>query len=155
MVTALQVPADELIRRIAKKLKEEYSDKVRPPEWSRFVKTGIHKEYPPVQDDWWYLRAASMLRKLYKSKEPIGITTFSVIYGGKKRFGSSPPHFRKASRAIIRNILKQLESAGLVTKVPGSGRQLTPMAVSMLDRVSKEIFKELVEKNPDLKIYLE
>lgn len=155
MVTALQVPADELIKRVAARLKEEYGDKIKPPEWARFVKTGIHKEYPPVQDDWWYVRAASMLRKMYKSSEPIGISTFSVIYGGRKRFGSSPPHFRRASRAIIRNILKQLEAAGLVARVPGSGRRLTPVAISMLDKISKEIFRELAEKNPELRKYIE
>ncbi|MCI4396116.1 MAG: 30S ribosomal protein S19e [Thermoprotei archaeon] len=155
MTTALQVPADELINKLAVILKEQYGEKVRPPEWARFVKTGIHKQYPPVQDDWWYIRAASVLRKLYKAGGPVGISTFSVIYGGKKRFGSSPPHFRRASRAIIRNILKQLESAGLVTRVPGSGRQLTPLAISMLDKVSKEIFKKHAEENPELKRYLE
>jgi len=155
MTTALQVPADELINKLAVILKEQYGEKVRPPDWARFVKTGIHKQYPPVQDDWWYIRAASVLRKLYKAGGPVGISTFSVIYGGKKRFGSSPPHFRRASRAIIRNILKQLESAGLVTRVPGSGRQLTPLAISMLDKVSKEIFKKHAEENPELKRYLE
>uniref|UniRef100_A0A7J3SJF5 Small ribosomal subunit protein eS19 n=1 Tax=Fervidicoccus fontis TaxID=683846 RepID=A0A7J3SJF5_9CREN len=155
MTTALQVPADELINKLAVILKEQYGEKVRPPEWARFVKTGIHKQYPPVQDDWWYIRAASVLRKLYKAGSPVGISTFSVIYGGKKRFGSSPPHFRRASRAIIRNILKQLESAGLVTRVPGSGRQLTPLAISMLDKVGKEIFKKHAEENPELKRYLE
>jgi small subunit ribosomal protein S19e len=155
MTTALKVPADELINKLAVILKEQYGEKVRPPEWARFVKTGIHKQYPPVQDDWWYIRAASVLRKLYKAGGPVGISTFSVIYGGKKRFGSSPPHFRRASRAIIRNILKQLESAGLVTRVPGSGRQLTPLAISMLDKVSKEIFKKHAEENPELKRYLE
>jgi len=155
MVTALQVPADELIKRVAARLKESYGNIIKPPEWAVFVKTGTHKEYPPLQEDWWYIRAASMLRKMYKSGEPIGISTFSVIYGGKKRFGSSPPHFRRASRAIARNILKQLEAAGLVTRIPGSGRQLTPVAVSMLDNISREIFKELADRNPELKKYME
>ncbi|MEM0021163.1 MAG: 30S ribosomal protein S19e [Fervidicoccaceae archaeon] len=155
MVSVMQVPADELIRRVAVRLKEEYGSKIFPPDWARFVKTGSGKEFPPVQEDWWYVRAASILRKLYRSAEPVGIGTFSVIYGGRKRFGSSPPHFRRASRSIIRNILKQLESAGLVMRVPGAGRKLTPTAISMLDRISKEIMKELVERNPELKRYFE
>jgi small subunit ribosomal protein S19e len=152
MVTALDVPADELIRRVAKKLKEEY-DQIKPPAWAYYVKTGPHKERPPEDPDWWYIRAASILRKLYKSGEPIGIETFRVIYGGRKNRGVRPEHFVKAGGSIIRKILQQLEAAGLVQKVPGKGRTLTPLGVSLLDRTAKEIARELVKKYPELSRY--
>ncbi|AFH43244.1 30S ribosomal protein S19e [Fervidicoccus fontis] len=154
MVNAMQVPPSILVERLAKYLKENYSEVINPPEWSKFSKTGSYKEYIPLQEDWWYYRAASILRKLYKAKGPVGIERFRVIYGGKKRFGSSPPHFRKGSGAIARNILKQLEKAGLVTRISGKGRTLTPNAVSLLDRISKEIMSELAEQTPELKRYL-
>ena len=154
MVTALDVPADLLIRAVARKLKEEYGDYVKPPVWAFFVKTGVHKERPPQDPDWWYVRAASMLRKMYKSGEPIGIETFRVIYGGRMNRGVAPEHFAKAGGSIIRKILQQLEAAGLVVKVPGKGRTLSPQGRSLLDRTAREIMEKLVKEYPELGRYL-
>lgn len=153
MVHALDVPADMLIRAVARKLKERYGDYVKPPTWAFFAKTGVHKEKPPSDPDWWYVRAASMLRKLYKSSEPIGIETFRTIYGGRQNRGSAPEHFRKGSGSVVRKILQQLERAGLVRTIPGKGRVLTPEGRSLLDRTAKEVFEELVRERPDLEIY--
>ncbi len=152
MVTALDVPADELIRRVAMRLKEEY-DQIKPPVWAFFAKTGVHKERPPEDPDWWYVRAASILRKLYKAGEPIGVGAFRVIYGGRKNRGVKPEHFAEAGGSAIRKILQQLEAAGLVAKAPGGGRVITPLGVSLLDRVAKEIADELVKKYPELSRY--
>ena len=151
MVTALDVPADALIKRLAEKLKE--MDQVKPPTWAYFVKTGVHKEKPPEQSDWWYVRAASILRKLYKSGEPIGVGTFRTIYGGRQNRGSAPEHFRKGSGSIPRKILQQLEAAGLVRKVPGKGRVLTPQGRSLLDKTAREVMEELLDQRPELKRY--
>lgn len=63
MVTVYDVPAEKLILKVSEKLKE--NDKIVPPEWAEFAKTGIHTERAPVQQDWWYTRAASIMRKLY------------------------------------------------------------------------------------------
>ncbi len=153
MVTALDVPADLLIKRVAEKLKMEH-EQVKPPVWAYFAKTGVHKERPPHDPDWWYMRAASILRKLYKSGEPIGIERFRVIYGGRMNRGVAPERFAKASGAVIRKILQQLEAARLVRKVPGKGRELTPQGRSLLDRTAKEIMKELVKEYPELERYL-
>lgn len=152
MVTALEVPADLLIKRVAEKLKKY--EQIKPPAWAYFVKSGVHKEKPPEDPDWWYVRAASMLRKMYKSGEPIGIETFRTIYGGRQNRGSAPEHFRKGSGSIVRKILQQLEAAGLVVKVPGKGRTLSPAGRSLLDKTAKEILQELVKERKDLEIYL-
>jgi len=61
MVTARDVPADELIKRLAMRLKN--FEQVKPPEWAAYVKTGVFKEKPPTDPDWWYVRAASLLRQ--------------------------------------------------------------------------------------------
>jgi len=151
MVNALEVPADLLIKRVAEKLKEY--DQVKPPAWAYYAKTGVHKEKPPENPDWWYVRAASMLRKLYKSEEPIGIESFRVIYGGRQNRGVAPEHFRKGSGSVARKILQQLEAAGLVEKVPGKGRRLSPAGRSLLDKAAKEIMEELVKERPELEIY--
>ncbi len=153
MVTALEVPADKLIERLALYLKNNVPQ-VKPPEWAYFVKTGAHKEKPPSDPDWWYYRAASILRKLYKSSEPIGIETFRTIYGGRKNYGSAPEHFVKGSGSIVRKILQQLEQARLVRKVRGKGRTLTPQGRALLDRLAFEIMIELVKEQPELAKYL-
>ncbi len=64
MPTAFEVPANDLIDKLAKHLKENVSE-ISPPTWSEFAKTGAHKERPPQDPDWWYMRCASLLRKLY------------------------------------------------------------------------------------------
>ena len=151
MVTALDVPADRLIKRLAEKLKEY--EQIKPPLWAYFAKTGVHKERPPEDPDWWYVRAASMLRKLYKSSEPIGIETFRVIYGGRMNRGVAPEHFAKGSGSVVRKILQQLEAAGLVKKIPGKGRVLTPQGRSLLDKTAKEIMEELLKEYPELERY--
>ncbi len=51
-----------MIRELAKYLKEN----VPPGKAARlgvFVKTGPNKDRPPMQEDWWYIRAAAVLRK--------------------------------------------------------------------------------------------
>ncbi len=151
MVNALEVPADKLIEKLAEKLKKY--DQIKPPVWAYYVKTGIHKEKPPENPDWWYTRAASMLRKMYKSKEPIGIETFRTIYGGRQKRGSAPEHFAKGSGSIVRKILQQLEEAGLVVKVPGKGRTLSSLGRSLLDKTAREVLEEIVKEKPGLEIY--
>ncbi len=151
MVTAKEVPADALIRRLSEYLKENVRE-LRPPLWTPFVKLGVHKENSPGDQDWWYMRAASILRKLAVSEEPVGLNTFSVVYGGLKRRGSAPPHFRRASRNHVRKILQQLERAGLVTRTP-RGRVLSPKGQSLLSSIAHEVFAELVRERPELSKY--
>lgn len=153
MVTALEVPADLLIKRLAEYLKQRVPA-VKPPAWAYFVKTGAHKERPPQDPDWWYYRAASILRKLYKSSEPIGIETFRTIYGGRKNYGVAPEHFVKGSGSIVRKILQQLEMAGFVKTIPGKGRVLTPTGRALLDNLAYEILRELARERPELMKYL-
>ena len=71
-----EVPADLLIEILASKLKDE--NIVTPPEWSNFVKTGSHAERPPQSDDWWYVRCASLLRKVYLHG-PIGLSVRRIL----------------------------------------------------------------------------
>ena len=59
MTTLYDVPASDLISKVAEKLKE--NEHVQPPEWAAYVKTGAHKELAPTNNDWWYIRCAAVL----------------------------------------------------------------------------------------------
>jgi len=127
-----------LIRKVATYLKE--NKVVDPPSWAMFVKTGVHKERPPQDPDWWYIRAAAIMRKLYL-KGPIGVSRLRTMYGGRQRRGHKPPKFSKGSGAIIRKILQQLEAAELVQKADKKGRILTPKGRELLEEAAKVMLK--------------
>lgn len=125
---------NRLITAMAEELKK--GKLVEPPEWSKDVKTGAHKERVPEQDNWWYIRSASVLRKVYLSSKPIGVQRLRTAYGGKKNRGHKPERFAKASGAILRKMLQQLEASGLIKKVdaPIKGRVITPKGQSLIDK---------------------
>jgi len=78
------------------------------------------------------------LRKLYLN-HPIGVARLRKVYGGRKNNGTAPEHKRKASGSIIRNILQQLEKAGLVKTEKRKGRMLTPKGRSFVSKSIKSI----------------
>src|SRR3989441_7189773 len=104
MPTAFEVPANELIDRLAKHLKENVSE-ISPPPWSEYAKTGAHKERPPQDPDWWYARCASLLRKLYVHG-PVGVSRLRVQYGGNVGKGDPPQHHGRAGGSAIRDALQ-------------------------------------------------
>jgi len=139
MVTPLDVPPSKLIERLAEKLEKEFSE-VHEPDWAKFVKTGSHKERPPTQENWWYLRAASLLYQVFR-RGPIGVGHLRKIYGGRKNRGSRPERKRRAGAKIIRVALQQLEKAGLVVKTV-EGRKISPKGQKLLYEIAKEIARE-------------
>ncbi len=151
MVTVYDVPPDRLINEVAKVLKEE--GKITPPEWSKWVTTGVHKERGPEQEDWWYVRVASVLRKIYVYG-PIGTSRLAAHYGGKEDRGSKRYKARKGSRAIIRHALQQLESLGFVEQREKEGRVITPKGRSFMDNIAKRVMDELVKERKDLEKYV-
>ena len=64
MTHILEVSPGQLIIKIAEELKKQKL--VQPLEWSAFVKTGHHKERHPDNPDWWYHRAAALIRSVAK-----------------------------------------------------------------------------------------
>lgn len=140
MIRGFDVDQRELVTKLANNLEREKF--VSPLEWAKFVKTGPAKDRVPSQDNWWYLRAASILRRMYVDKKPLGVNRLRVIYGDKSKNTYSKHHFKPASGAIIRHILQQLENSGLIKKVQIQkhfGRALTPKGISLIDRSAKEL----------------
>lgn len=108
-------------------------EQVKAPEWAPFVKTGAHKERPPMQEDWWDIRVASVLKKIQKFG-PIGTNNLAKYYGGRKNRGVRPDIKRIGSRNIIRKSLQQLEAAGLIKNNDNgkAGRVLTKAGTDFL-----------------------
>ncbi|MFH1821172.1 MAG: 30S ribosomal protein S19e [Methanobacteriota archaeon] len=139
-MTVKEVQPAALIKRLSEELKKV--EAVKPPHWSLFAKTGAHKQHPPEQQDWWYMRAASLLRRIYIDG-PVGISRLRSFYGGRQNRGQAPEHFHKAGGKIIRVVLQQLEKAGLVSKAERKGRRLTHKGVSMVEDVAKQMRSEV------------
>lgn len=136
MQTVYEVDPQQLIEAAAERLEQEY-DAIDMPEWAEYAKTGVHKERPPQQENWWYIRAAAVLRKIYK-EGPLGTARLRSRYGGRQRRGHETEHFARASGKVIRTILQQLEESGLVELEEGEGRAITADGQSFLDAVAKD-----------------
>ena len=150
MPTVYDIPANILIRRLAQDLKSR--EEIAPPEWMQFVKTGAHKERAPDDPDFWFVRCASILRKVYLNG-PIGTERLRIVYGGRKRRGVKPNRFQKGSGAIVRTALQQLERAGFIMKQGTKGRELTDIGRSYMDKLSSALKKELSKAIPELEKY--
>lgn len=57
------VDQHEAVKQIAHFLKK--SGKVKVPEWSDIVKLGANRQLAPIDPDWYYIRTASIARRLY------------------------------------------------------------------------------------------
>ena len=146
-------PSD-LVEKASEELKK--IETIKAPGWADFVKTGMHKERPPASKDWWYIRAASILKQVYKNG-PVGVSKLRTKYGGKKNRGVKIEHFYKASGNIIRKIMQQLEKEEFVKKDMKSvhkGRIITSKGKKFLDDIAKTISKAEVKvekKEPEVK----
>jgi small subunit ribosomal protein S19e len=151
LTTPYDVPAYEFIEKLAKYLRENV-DEVQPPAWASVAKTGTHVEKQPQNPNWWYIRSASILRKVYVHG-PLGIEKLRADYGGRKDFGTKPEHAVKAGGSNIRKVLQQLEAAGLVQTAKPQGRKMTPKGRKLLKEVAEDLQKELVKAVPELRKY--
>lgn len=140
MPTVYDVPADALIEHLAEYLKNNVAQ-VKPPPWAYYAKTGAHKERPPENPDWWYLRSASLLRRLYIFG-PMGVSRLRKVYGGRKRFPMRKAHSVRAGGSPIRKALQQLEQAKFVSH-SNKGRVLTDKGKSLLDRMAAEVYEAI------------
>lgn len=144
--TVYDVSPDTLIARVAEYIKKNVPE-VKPPEWAKFAKTGAQAERPPQDPDWWFIRTASVLRKIY-IMGPIGTSRLRKEYGGRRRRGSRPAHFVKGGGAIIRKVLQQLEGAKLVKTLEKKGRVVTDEGRGLLDALAGKVKRKTERKAP-------
>ncbi|MFB6296776.1 MAG: 30S ribosomal protein S19e [Halobacteriales archaeon] len=151
MVTLHDAPAEELIEAVGEHLREEIAE----PDWVTFAKTGPDKEFPPEQEDFWYRRAASVLRTV-ATDGPVGVERLTTRYGDKKkgstRYRVAPEHRVDGSGKLIRTILQELEEADLVERPPNDeGRVVTGEGRSLLDETAGDVLEDL--DRPELERY--
>lgn len=136
MVSVSEANPEKLIMAAAKEL--EKIKEMQPPEWAKYVKTGIHKERPPQQENWWFIRAAAVLRKVYLNPG-IGVSRLRKEYGGRKNRGHQPEHKYRGSGSVIRKVLQSLEKAGFIKTENRKGRFITPKGQSFLHKIVKSV----------------
>jgi len=151
LVNPNDVPASLLIERLATYLKDNV-DQIAPPPWVNMVKTGSHVEKQPLNPDYWYVRSASLLRKIYVHGS-IGVEQLRAEYGGNKGFGSTPEHASKSGGTIIRKALQQLEAAKLIETAKPQGRKVTKEGKKLLQELAESIMEELVKQVPEMAKY--
>ena len=150
MVTFYDVPPDALIEALSERL-EDHLDR---PDWVAYAKTSTANEFPPEQENFWFIRGASILRKV-AIEGPIGVSRLATEYGsraeGSARFETRPGRRVDASRKIIRTLLQQLEDADLILLEEGAGRRTTPEGQRLLNEVAAEVHERL--ERPELERY--
>jgi len=105
----------------------------------------------PLDNDWLYVRAASISYQLYM-RGKIGITALRDHYGGRQRNGTCKPHHRKGAGKVIRYCIKQLEDQQLIghvkytnddeTTSASQGKALTKKGITDMDRIASQIMSE-------------
>merc|ERR1712127_500722 len=130
-VTVKDVPADEFIKR---------QPKFDVPKYHDIVKTGVIKEFAPYDEDCFYVRSASILRKVYLRKGT-GVGALKKWYGGSNgtHRGTRKAHFSTASGAIIRKACFELEKLEMMDKAGDGGREITSKGRAEMDRIAGNI----------------
>jgi small subunit ribosomal protein S19e len=150
MATVYDAPVDELLDELADRLESDLEE----PDWLRFTTTGVSQEMPPEQEDFWFRRGASVLRKVAVDG-PVGVERLSTAYGGTKggsnRYRVAPPRRSDGSGSIVRELLQQLQDAGYVEGTNGEGRRITADGRSLLDETAGDVIEEL--DRPELERY--
>eukprot|EP00178_Gracilaria_changii_P004515 TRINITY_DN1730_c1_g1_i1.p2 TRINITY_DN1730_c1_g1~~TRINITY_DN1730_c1_g1_i1.p2 ORF type:complete len:162 (+),score=31.57 TRINITY_DN1730_c1_g1_i1:15-500(+) len=148
-ITVKDVPAHDFIVAYAQHLKK--NNTISVPDNLEYWKTGVAKELAPYNPDWWYIRAASLARRIYL-RPGIGVTRLSHIYGGIQNNGSAREHHRRGARKNLRAILIALEEANIVTRVaPEDGedakllpRQISSQGQKSLNEIAKQVFNSIL-----------
>jgi len=140
MTNVYEINSHEYNLKLAEALKKVHEFKV--PEWVTFVKSSPSKARPIDDDNFWYRRAASILKHIYKNKI-VGVNRLRTRYGSRKNRGMKPERFMKAGGKIIRKILQQSDEAGftrIAEQVKGvrskkPGRELTQKGKEFLEAI--------------------
>ncbi len=138
MTNVRDVNAHAFIKAYAAFLKK--SGKVTLPKWVEYAKTGAFKELGPLDNDWFYIRCASLARHIYLRKG-VGVGALKKAYGGARRNGVRPNHHADAAGSVIRKALQTLEKLRVLEQCPDGGRMISIQGQKDLDRIAAQIAK--------------
>eukprot|EP01066_Platyproteum_vivax_P006562 Platyproteum_vivax@DN2336_c0_g1_i1.p1 len=136
--TPKDVSAIVFIEAFAKYLKQGGVFEV--PKWVDPIKTSPAKELAPYNNDWMYIRAASVLRRIY-IRSYKGVGALKRAYGSGKRRGAAPSRHTKASGKIIRHCFQQFQKMGFVEldNEKNGGRYVTRQGEQALRNVAASL----------------
>ena len=139
------IPTARLIEGTAEDLENKFN--IGKPVFADFVKTGAGKNKAPSQKNWYYLRMASILYRVFKDG-PVGTESLRTYYGSRQNRGLKPSKLRKASGKIIRLCLQELEKLEFIKK-DRKGRVIAGKGHSYLEKKAKEISLVLKTEEKD------
>lgn len=143
-VTVKDVDAHAFIKAYAAYLKR--TGKLEVPKWVDLVKTGTYKELAPYDQDWFYVRAASVARHIYLRKG-VGVGGLRKNYGGRLNRGSRPHHNSLGSGSVVRKVMQALEKIKVLEMDEKSGRRISQDGQKDLDRIAAQI--QRLKENDD------
>eukprot|EP01041_Mallomonas_annulata_P002093 gene2093-4095_t len=140
-VSVRDVAAEKFIAAYAQVLKN--NDKFHVPKWADTVKTGVSRELAPYDPDWFFVRAASIARKIYL-RQGTGVGALKTRYGKVYRRGARPEKHQDAAGGIIRTILTTLDTLKITEKCPKGGRRVSRVGQQALDLVAGQVARNEV-----------
>ncbi|KAH9255517.1 hypothetical protein BASA81_006334 [Batrachochytrium salamandrivorans] len=135
--TVKDVAAAAFVKAYAQHLKRQ--GKLEVPKWVDYVKTSTARELAPYDPDWFYIRCASIARKIYL-RPNTGVGALTKVYGSNFRRGAKSEHFHEASSGLMRYMVKQLEAIKVLERsVDGKGRKISRIGQQDLDRIAAHV----------------
>ena len=120
--TMRDVSAYKWIRAMAAHLKQ--SGKLFVPNCTELMKQSHGNQRAPENPDWYFYRAASVLRHVY-IHPGTGYGGLGKAFAIKKNNGSRPEKTVKATRGLLHWVCRSLEGLKLIAKGKAKGRVLT------------------------------
>jgi len=133
------VPSDVFIQAYADHLRK--AGELELPKWVEDVKTAKRRQMPPMDENWFYTRVASVARQMYIKPKGLGVGTLVRFYGGRTRGHHSKKHFSKSSRGIVRCAMQELVRLDLAEEIDEDDiimKRLTSKGVKDMDTVANE-----------------
>ena len=124
------------IKVMAKHMKQE--GKLFVPNCTEYIKTSHGRERAPQNPDWYYMRCAAVLRRIYL-RPGVGLGGLSKKFANKKNRGSRPEITTRAAKGPLHWACKSLEGLKLVTKGKESGRVLTREGRKRCDTIASNV----------------
>ncbi|ESU36657.1 SSU ribosomal protein S19E, partial [Giardia duodenalis] len=139
MSSVTRVPADVFINSFAAHLKNRGI--IKCPAFTDYVKTGVSRQYAPRDADWFYIKAASVIRHFYISgSHSIGVAGLARKYSSLQKGKTTPHHTKRASCKVIRSIVSQFLGQKLL--IAGErGRHISPNGRKMVEDFAEGLQK--------------